>query len=303
MPGSNQQSSLLGKIAAYTEILEKDPKSTIFVSLSEAYRKLGMLEDARAVAETGLEQHDEFTPAHIVLARIYCQLGDYQSSSQHFDRALQLDPTSLSGLVGYARLKILTGDETGARELLLEARKQNPADPVINKLLLSLPEPAVEPEVEQPEGATESEDAQEDSAGSNASLVSSTLAELYLQQGLEEKALEMFRQLSAQSPNDLELRRKIRALEEKLSVDSSIKTDSETATQPVQSQPSGSEEMMISGAEEQEVQAAPAVSAGDSDDEPLHVNDSVSTRSADNSASIDRLSLWLTNIQQRRRDV
>ncbi len=34
MTEQNQQSLLLGKIAAYTEILVKDPNSTIFVSLA-----------------------------------------------------------------------------------------------------------------------------------------------------------------------------------------------------------------------------------------------------------------------------
>ena len=76
MTEQNQQSSLLGNIAAYTEILAKDPNSTIFVSLSEAYRKMGMLDDARDVIKRGLINNPEYAPAHIDLARILCQQGD-----------------------------------------------------------------------------------------------------------------------------------------------------------------------------------------------------------------------------------
>ena len=68
MTEQNQQSSLLGKVAAYTEILAKDPDSTIFVSLSEAYRKMGMLDEAKDVAERGLKKNPQFSPAYIVLA-------------------------------------------------------------------------------------------------------------------------------------------------------------------------------------------------------------------------------------------
>lgn len=236
MTEKTQQSSLLGKIAAYTEILAKDPTSTIFVSLSEAYRKMGMLDDARKVIENGLQSHSDFSPAHIVKARILCQQGEYQESETSFKKALELDSASLAGLVGYARLCILLGEEEKARPFLLDARELSPADPVINKLLLSLPEPQVveEPvslEVEQYENAVEPEidgsaesfpaeceeereEAQDQERFETPPLASTTLADLYLRQGLTDQALEMYRQLLADDPDNLELRRKIRDIEE-----------------------------------------------------------------------------------------
>ena len=211
----NQQSSLLGKIAAYTEIWAKDPSSTIFVSLGEAYRKMGMLDDAKDVVERGLVKNPEFSPAHIVLARILCQQGDYSGSETSFQRALESDSGSLAALVGYARLSILLGNEKRARKLLLEARDMSPADSIINKLLLSLPE---ELDVEPGRSSEVTEDLEDDSPveqSKQLSLASITLAELYLKQGLDKEALEMYRQLSAQKPNDLMLRRQIRSLEER----------------------------------------------------------------------------------------
>ncbi len=335
MAGQSQQSSILGKIAAYTEILAKDPKSTIFVSLSEAYRKMGMLDDARQVAESGLEYHADFTPAHIVLARILCQQGDYPGSARHFERALALDEINLAALVGYARLNIITGTESRARELLLEARKHSPADPVINKLLLSLPEesppaesivsePAAEAAAEAEAVVTEAEttksqaepdaEAEEEADSTSPALASATLADLYLKQGLEGQALEMYRQLSAQDPNNLALRRKIRDLEEMLTappapgmdaaleiIEETPKTNKDTAQTTVDVETSvqnDAAEELVSAVAEDEFDAVAtsniAVDLAEEEPEVATLNHQV---------VLERLNRWLENIQQRRRDV
>ena len=209
MIDQNMQSLLLGKIAAYTEILVKDPSSTIFVSLAETYRKMGMFDDARQIITKGLSQHPDFGPAQIVLGRVLCQLDDYDGSIAAFECALELDPDSLAALVGYARVQILLGDEVAARKLLLRARQLSPADPIINKLLLSLPE-------ELPEESDSAETSVDSGESTSAPLLSSTLADLYLEQGLPEKALDIYQQLSRQNPDDLTLRRRLKEVEEQL---------------------------------------------------------------------------------------
>ncbi len=209
MTEQNQQSLLLGKIAAYTEILVKDPSSTIFVSLAETYRKMGMYDDARQIISRGMLLHADFSPAYIVLARILCQLEDFAGSVAAFDRALELDSDNLAALVGYSRVQILLGNEAFARELLLKARNLSPADPIINKLLLSLPEvfDLEEPLVE------ESSEVADEVVPEAVELVSPTLAELYLAQGLTEKSLNIYQQLSDRNPDDLTFRRKVKELE------------------------------------------------------------------------------------------
>lgn len=208
------RNSLLGKIAAYTEILSTDPRSTIFVSLSEAYRKMGLLDDAYAVAVKGLEQLPDYAPGHVVLARVRCQKGDLPGSRESFSRALELEPDSLAALVGFSRLYLLQDQMAEARVLLLRARELSPADPVINKLLLGLPEPVPE-ETNEPSVAAETElpPAEDTSAASPEPLISPTLAELYLKQGMTDKALELYRELLQRDPDNLDLRRRIRDLE------------------------------------------------------------------------------------------
>jgi tetratricopeptide (TPR) repeat protein len=224
----NRRSSLLGKIAAYTEILVKDPRSTIFVSLAETYRKMGMFEDSRQIIAKGLELHPDFSPAHIVLARVLCQIEEFEASATAFKYALDLDSQSLAALVGYARVQILLGQESEARELLLSARELSPADPIINKLLLSLPEqePVLDDEnIEEhvPEGVSEI---------SSEPLISATLAELYLKQGLRHEALKVYQDLSTQSPNDLDLRRKIKELENDITVADSFSNNLDSNNEP-----------------------------------------------------------------------
>lgn len=272
MTDQNQQSLLLGKVAAYTEILVKDPGSTIFVSLAETYRKMGMFDDARQIISKGLDLYPDFSPAYIVLARVLCQLEDFDGSVTAFERSLELDEESLAGLVGYARVQILLGDEVVARKLLLRARHLTPADPVINKLLLSLPE-----KIEAIDRQTDDATVQSHEPSADAvELVSPTLANLYLEQGSTEKALDMFQQLSLQNPDDLPLRRRVKELEAQLSAGKVVKHD----------------EMSVVLSDQQETES-PTVeeisveSAGDSMKDPI----------------LATLDLWLANITQRRENV
>jgi len=284
----NQQSLLLGKIAAYTEILVKDPNSTIFVSLAETYRKMGMFEDARQIIVKGLDLHPDVSPAYIVLARILCQLGDLSGSVATFEQALELDPENLSALVGYARVQILLGDEMAARKILLKARSLSSADPIINKLLLSLPQ-----ENEIDEESTAAQSGQIDDIEENSPpLVSSTLAELYLVQGLTSKALDIFQRLSVQNPDDLFFRRKIKELEAQL--DEEKQPGAEIPDDIKSDQKDDVSQNVV------EVMETPLQQPTELKTE---LTGSVPSHGLKEEQILSTLNFWLSNIQQRRRNV
>jgi len=279
MTDQNRQSLLLGKIAAYTEILVKDSNSTIFVSLAETYRKMGMFDDARQIISKGLTLHPDFSPAYIVLARILCQLEDYFGSVAAFEKALDFDAESLAALVGYARVQILLGDEESARKLLLKARSLSPADPVINKLLLSLPDVSDH----NHEMKDQDIDCKEETLDNSTSLVSSTLADLYLAQGLSEKALELYQRLSVKNPDNLSLRRRVKELEKQLKEEDDVVLEKGDGD-PVDDIIPSDRFPKVSGAEiQQSVEPA---------------KDATVTETA-----IETLDRWLSNIRRRRGNV
>lgn len=281
----NQQSLLLGKIAAYTEILVKDPSSTIFISLAETYRKMGMFDDARQIISRGLDLHPDVSPAYIVLARVLCQLEDFPGSVVEFEHALELDPENLAALVGYARVQILLGDEVAARELLLRARALSSADPVINKLLLSLPEVNIVESSAAP--LVQSAETEEDSSP----LVSATLAELYLVQGLTAKALDLFQRLSVLNPDDLFFRRKVKELKTQLDEENQHGTET---SDDIESVLDDSAQVVVA---EMEI---PLQQSAEPEAEVV-VCASVNGLSAD--TPLSTLNRWLSNIQQRRGNV
>lgn len=296
MADESPQSSLLGKIAAYTEILEKDPNSTIFVSLGEAYRKLGCLDDAREIIDVGLKRHADFSPGYVVLARILCQQSLYDESSSAFSKALEFDENSLAGLVGFARLSLLREDVEQARGLLLKARSLSPADPVINKLLNSLPP--------QPD-ETEEKEMQDESVF--VPLVTETLADLYLKQGLPDKALEIFRELLRNDPANLELRRRIRDAETLLQggVEQAVSTFQPDVIKEAlaeEEQEAAVEEPQVIDQETEEgvVELAPSF-----DDAVMvsRVEASDETGQVKAAKPLDILNQWLENIQKRRSNV
>ena len=292
------QTALLGKVAAYTQILQKDPRSTIFVSLAEAYRKLGLFDDALRIVDAGLAIHPEFSPAYIVRARALCQRADYAGSAEAFDRALQFDENSLAGLVGYARLAALTDNIGQARELLLRARELSPADPVINKFLNSLPPVA---------DAVQNQD--KVAPVVTAPLVSETLADLYLKQGLPEKALEILRELQRSEPDNLRFRRLIRDAELQArgvtAAADSASAEPEVVPEPIAEdliEESGVKTESAPAAELQTLDDMAVISSAETQESEVPPVETIASNQ-DTLPPLEIFNRWLENIQRRRANV
>jgi len=244
--------SLLGKIAGFTEILAKDPQSTVFVSLSEAYRQLGMLEDALEIAQKGTQHLPGFSPGYIVMGRILAQQGDLAKAAMAFEQALAIEETSLQALKGLARTRYRQGYLDKARELLHKAEIFNPDDPIVQKMLASIGRTAVESSgresaaataVDPPErrieslsrgaatdGRMRSEPTEPPGSGPGdgaevvspvgdipaqaAPLQTTTLAQLYFKQGLYDEAAAIYRDILRQDPHNEEIRARLVQIKE-----------------------------------------------------------------------------------------
>jgi tetratricopeptide (TPR) repeat protein len=233
MPQHATPGSLLGKIAAYTELLAKDPYSTIFVPLSEAYRQMDMLDEAVAVAQQGIMDNPAFAAGYVALGSAFAAQGLQDQAIGEFEKALILDNRHLPALKELAKIKMTRQDSAGARELLEQAKAIKGNDPEVLKLVAAVApsqpaaaapvaSPAPEPPVPAPAPSFEIDEVQETvSAPSLAGkgvepIATATLAEIYIRQGLPQKALKVYRDLLKLEPHNDQLRQKLILLKQQI---------------------------------------------------------------------------------------
>jgi tetratricopeptide (TPR) repeat protein len=208
--------SLIGRISSYLQIVSKDPHSTAFVPLAEAYRQIGLLDDALEAARRGTGMLPHFSPGFATLGRILGQMGHIDEAMAAYSKALSIDRQGQSALVGLARLHLVRGEREAARKILNEAAEYHPQDEMIENMLvaLDLPRPWGRPQPEMPGEAAEEETA--DNAGGEP-IPTATLAEIYARQGLTDQAVRVYREILRLDPNNTAAARRL----QELSADSS----------------------------------------------------------------------------------
>lgn len=70
-----------GTVEKYQLILGKNPNSQVFAPLAEAYREMGMLQEAQKVVTEGVQRHPQFVSGLVTYAKVMRDL-------KHFDKAL-----------------------------------------------------------------------------------------------------------------------------------------------------------------------------------------------------------------------
>ena len=98
----------LSKIEKYKAILLKNPRSPVFPTLADAYRKMGMLQDALKVTKKGLKHQPEFISALVAHSRILFELKDYKEAMKTLKKVIGLSPQNLWALrlKGLCHLKL-----------------------------------------------------------------------------------------------------------------------------------------------------------------------------------------------------
>ncbi len=94
----------------------RDPEGRAFAPLADAYRRKGDLDEAGSLVEDGLARLPEFTPGHLVAARIGRARGDLEGARAALDRVLELDGQNVLALLERAELARDTGDPEGAMQ-------------------------------------------------------------------------------------------------------------------------------------------------------------------------------------------
>ncbi|MCB0362234.1 MAG: tetratricopeptide repeat protein [Bdellovibrionales bacterium] len=101
-------------IERYQLLYSKNPKSKIFAPLAEAYRKMGLIEEALEIAQSGVDVHPEFSGGYLTLAKILMDQEKWSEAAQNLKRAVELSPENLLAQSTLADLLVRLKDPKGA---------------------------------------------------------------------------------------------------------------------------------------------------------------------------------------------
>ncbi|MGH7593099.1 MAG: tetratricopeptide repeat protein [Gemmatimonadales bacterium] len=176
------------------------PGSTCFAPLAEGLRKSGALPEAAAVATRGVALLPGYLPGHLVLARIYRDLGQWRSAEVELRAALAIDadhPVVLDGL----------GELAGRSGITAVAAASTRANvPVV----IDSPAPVADDE----SGDLVFSDALDDGPAHavDSLVVTESLAALYWRQGHHQQAITAFEALLRRDPDNADLAARCRAV-------------------------------------------------------------------------------------------
>jgi tetratricopeptide (TPR) repeat protein len=189
------------EIAGLARTLARNPASRIFAPLAEAYRRAGRIEEAIATCQAGLRHHPHFLSGQLVLARCWHDRGELDLASAGFREVLRGEPGNAVALRALGEIARERGDREEAAGWFRQALEADPGDEELRARLESLaPAPGAAPRAASvPSPAAE--------------IATVTLAEVYLEQGLHERALSVYRRVLAADPANAGVQDRVRRLE------------------------------------------------------------------------------------------
>lgn len=82
-------------IEEYQLLLMRNPSAKVFAPLAEAYRKMGLLQQALEICEKGVHYNPEYPSGLVAYGKILFELKKYEEASEAFNRATQLKSDNL----------------------------------------------------------------------------------------------------------------------------------------------------------------------------------------------------------------
>ena len=82
-------------IRQYEKALQKDPQSKIFAPLADAYREMGRVDEAEALARDGIRRHPQYVGGYLALARVFMTHRRSEDAETCLKKAIEVSPENL----------------------------------------------------------------------------------------------------------------------------------------------------------------------------------------------------------------
>ena len=116
----------------YQKIIDQDPaRGDAYYGLVRALLKSHKSHEAYAAAAQGLEKAPQTAGAQVAAGMAAFRRGDVAQAEQYYRAAYKIDPKNTGSLVGMASIFSMVSKFKTARELMLEAYRYTPDDPVL----------------------------------------------------------------------------------------------------------------------------------------------------------------------------
>ena len=118
-----------------SEEVARDPGSSSFLPLADAYRRMGKTQAALRVCLRGLERNPGHVGAHLLLARLYLELGDRERAADEWAMVVRLDPDNFDAHRGLGFFHLERGELSAASRHLERAASARPNEPTVREAL------------------------------------------------------------------------------------------------------------------------------------------------------------------------
>ena len=112
------KTSFWADIRLYEEILERNPDSYAFIPLSELYRRLGLPDDALAVAERGTGRHPNLVAGQLALGLACYELGLKEEGRAALEYVARITPENVQAQRILSEIYADAGDNAAAESAL-----------------------------------------------------------------------------------------------------------------------------------------------------------------------------------------
>ena len=196
----------MGRLEDLKTRWEREPFSRAFLPLAEEYRRLGRLVDSERICREGLQRHPHYHSARVLLGRTLLEMDRLEESAAEFRAVLETEPQNLLAGKLLAGIYRNQGRWSEALETFRKLQSYYPDDTEVRSQVYHLergPEEEAGPTGPQPPPGSTAQDA----------LATNTLAEIYLRQGLVDRAVAVYENMLRADPDNQAVRRRIAEIE------------------------------------------------------------------------------------------